>query len=262
MTDAQTIELADGRTLCFAHYGARDGRPVLYSHGAGSSRLEGAVYDAEARAAGVRIIAVDRPGCGQSSPKAHRSYTSNADDLCELADKLGIARFVVAGMSNGGAYTMAAALRLRDRVTAAIPINSSTPLHDPAARSVTPLVIQGSYALMRYAPRIGLRWAIRNMRKAEGPLRASIREALRQPDSPYLAQELALASHRWDFDHTAIAQPVDIFSGDRDGGYRYASVWAKQLPSGRLHVFAGGHGDFATPEAAKRIVAAMAAAGA
>src|SRR5581483_1157650 len=116
-----------------------------------------------------------------------------------------------------------AAFCLRDRVTAAIPINSSTPLHDPAARRVTPLVIQGSYALMRYAPRIGLRWAIRNMRKAEGPLRASIREALRQPDSPYLAQELALASHRWDFDHTAIAQadiatPACGRSSCRQGG--------------------------------------------
>src|SRR5262245_45477427 len=127
MQSPESITLSDGRTLCFERFGATDGRPVLYLHGAGSSRLEGEIYDQEAAAHGGQIIATDRPGCGGSSPAPGRTFVSCALDVRELADALGIERFVVAGMSNGGVYAMAAAARLPERVSTTIPINSSTP---------------------------------------------------------------------------------------------------------------------------------------
>jgi pimeloyl-ACP methyl ester carboxylesterase len=248
--------------LCFGRYGAPGGRPVIYLHGAGSSRIEGELYDQLAREAGIQIIATDRPGCGYSSPAPGRTFSSCALDVRELADALGIERFVVSGMSNGGAYAMAAAACLSDRVAAAIPINSSTPLHDPVARKATPLNIRLTYALMRYAAPVTM-WLIRgsgNTAKANDLIRRSAREATRQPTSGYLAQEIRLAGGDWDFDHTAIHQPVEIFTGDRDAGYHYARIWAQRLPAGRLHVFPGGHGDFAAPETLERIVATMASA--
>jgi len=260
-----SVPLADGRVLCFARYGASGGRPVLYLHGAGSSRIEGAVYDEAARAAGVEVIAPDRPGCGGSSPdprRAHASYTyaSYAADLCELADALGTPRFVVAGMSNGGAYAMAAAARLRDRVTAAIPINATTPVHDPMAWRASPLSTRLSYVLLRHAPFLAQRGVRRFAASGHGPLHRAAREALRQPHSGYIAQEVRLASTDWGFDHAAVAQPVEIFSGERDPGHGYAPAWARRLPAGRLHVIAGGHGDFGAPAAVEKIVAAMVAA--
>lgn len=260
--NSESITLADGRTLCFARYGATDGRPVIYLHGAGSSRIEGELYDQQARAAGVQIIATDRPGCGGSSPVPGRTFPGYALDLQELADTLGIERFVIAGMSNGGVYAMAAAARLPDRVTTAIPINTSTPLHDPVARQATPLRVRLSYALVRHAAALTL-WSLKrlaNSAKADDRVRRSAREVLRQPDSGYLAQEIRLASADWGFDHAAVTQPVEIFTGDRDPGYRYARIWASLLPAGRLHVFPGGHGGFEAPEARERIVAAMASA--
>ena len=262
MPNTESITLADGRTLCFGRYGATAGSPVLYLHGAGSSRLEGELYDEQARAAGLQIIATDRPGCGGSSPDSGRTYSSYALDLRELADALGIERFVVAGMSNGGAYAMAAAARLPDRVTAAIPINASTPVHDSIARRATPLAVRLAYALLRHSIPL-TRWSMKrvaNSAKTNDLLRQSIRESLRQPDSGYLEQEIRLVTAHWDFDHAAVAQPVEIFTGDRDGGYRYARIWAERLPAGRLHVFPGGHVDFVAPEAIARIVAAMASA--
>jgi hypothetical protein len=81
---------------------------------------------------------------------------------------------------------------------------------------------------------------------------------LRQPDSGYIAQEVRLASRDWGFDHVAVKQPVEIFSGEKDPGHGYAPIWAKRLPRGRLHVIPGGHGDFGA--SAQKIVAAMAAA--
>jgi len=262
MPTPESILLADGRTLCFARYGAAGGRPVIYLHGAGSSRIEGEIYDQEARAASVQIIATDRPGCGGSSPAPGRTFPGYAQDLRELADRLGIARFVVAGMSNGGAYAMAAAACLPDRVSTAIPINASTPLHDPVARRATPLGARLSYALIRHGGALVL-WSVKRQAKAPGPddpLRRSAREALRQPDSGYLAQEIRLCTTDWGFDHAAVVQPVEIFTGDRDAGFPYARIWAARLPAGRLHVFTGGHVDFAAPAARARIVAAMAAA--
>lgn len=256
----ESITLADGRTLCFARYGAAAGKPVLYLHGAGSSRLEGGFYEQAARAAGVQIIATDRPGCGGSSPASGRTFSSYALDLRELADQLRIGRFVVAGMSNGGAYAMAAAARLPDRVTAAIPINSSTPMHDPAARRASPLIVRLTYALTPHAAAYTRRSVRRFANSGDDLRHRSARESLRQPDSGYLEQELRLVTADWGFDHTAIAQPVEIFTGDRDAGYRYACMWAERLPVGRLHVFPGGHRDFAALEARERIVAAMASA--
>jgi pimeloyl-ACP methyl ester carboxylesterase len=258
----ESITLADGRTLCFARYGAPDGRPVIYLHGAGSSRIEGEIYEQEARAAGVQIISTDRPGCGGSSPAPGRTFSSYALDLRELADTLGIGRFVVAGMSNGGVYAMAAAARLPDRVTAAIPINTSTPLRDPIAHQATPFGVRLTYVLVRHAVPLTL-WSLKhfaNSAKADDLVRRSAREVVRQPDSGYLAQETSLATADWGFDHTAVAQPVEVFTGDRDPGYHYARIWAEKLPAGRLHVFPGGHGGFAEPEARERIVAAMASA--
>jgi pimeloyl-ACP methyl ester carboxylesterase len=260
--NSETITLADGRTLCFARWGANDGRPVIYFHGAGSSRIEGEIYDKEARAAGVQIIATDRPGCGGSSPAPGRTFLSYADDVAELADALGIERFVAAGMSNGGVYTMAIATRLAERVTAAIPINSSTPLHDPIAHRATPFGVHLSYALIRFAGPLTL-WSLRrlaNSPKTHDLVRRSAQEVLRQPNSGYLDEEVGLASADWGFDHAAIAQPAEIFTGDRDAGYRYARIWAERLPAGRLHVYSGGHGGFADPEPRGQIVAAMAAA--
>jgi pimeloyl-ACP methyl ester carboxylesterase len=262
MPKSELITLADGRTLCFARCGAPDGRPVIYLHGAGSSRIEGELYDQQARAAGVQIIATDRPGCGGSSPAPGRTFSGYALDLQELADALGIGRFVVAGMSNGGVYAMAAAARLPDRVTTAIPINTSTPLHDPLARQATPFGVRLTYALVRHAVPLTL-WSLKlfaNSTKAGDLVRRNAREVLRQPDSGYLAQETALASADWGFDHTAVAQPVEVFTGDRDPGYRYARIWAEQLPAGQLHVFPGGHGGFEALPARERIVAAMASA--
>jgi pimeloyl-ACP methyl ester carboxylesterase len=261
----ESITLADGRTLCFARYGARAGRPVIYLHGAGSSRLEGVYYDERARAAGITLIATDRPGCGGSSPDARRArpgytYSSYAEDIRELADALGIGTFVVAGMSNGGAYAMAAAARLRDRITAAIPINATTPVHDPIARRASPASTRLSYLLLRHAPFLALRGVRRFASSGDELRHRTAREALRQPDSGYIAQEIRLASRDWGFDHLAVSQPVEIFSGERDAGHGYAPIWAQRLPAGRLHVIAGGHGDFSAPAAVEKIVAAMAAA--
>src|SRR5450755_4002141 len=81
--------------------------------------LGGASYDEAARAAGLRWISPDKPGYGGSDYHRKRSLTGWGDDLAALAGHLGLDRFALAGESGGGPFTLAAALRLVGRVSAA-----------------------------------------------------------------------------------------------------------------------------------------------
>lgn len=119
--------LRDGRLLGWAEYGDPRGRPVLYLHGALSSRLEAAVLDETARQLGIRLLAVDRPGIGRSTPRRRAGLASFADDVRELADTLGLARFGLLGLSAGGGHAACIASRLPDRVTALVLCSSLCP---------------------------------------------------------------------------------------------------------------------------------------
>lgn len=117
---AGPLQLPDGRRLAWSTYGDPDGFPVFYLHGALSSRLEAEVLDASARELGVRLIGVDRPGIGGSSPVARRTFAGFARDLAALADAIGAGRFGLLGLSAGGPYALTAAAVLRERVTAVV----------------------------------------------------------------------------------------------------------------------------------------------
>jgi hypothetical protein len=96
------IELPDGRRLAYCECGARDGAPVFFFHGWPGSRLDFAPNDATAAAAGVRVIAVDRPGIGGSAPQGGRKVLDWPTDVAALADSLALDRFAVLGFSFGG----------------------------------------------------------------------------------------------------------------------------------------------------------------
>jgi pimeloyl-ACP methyl ester carboxylesterase len=111
-----TIELAKGRSLAYADYGPKDGRPVLWCHGGPGSRLEPQAVADDAGKAGFRIIGVDRPGYGGSTPVPGRSIGSWVPDAVTLAEHLDLGSFTAVGCSTGGAYALALAALEADRV--------------------------------------------------------------------------------------------------------------------------------------------------
>jgi pimeloyl-ACP methyl ester carboxylesterase len=111
------IQLSDGRKLGCLQVGTADGFPIFHFHGNGSSRLEVLLLADLARAAGVRLIGLDRPGIGDSNPAPGRGLTDWPVDVGQVADQLGIKRFAVEGVSAGGAYALACACRMADRLT-------------------------------------------------------------------------------------------------------------------------------------------------
>jgi len=106
---AVAVATPDGRKLTYLEVGDREGPLVLHNHGGPSSRFEAHLLADSASKNRLRLLCIDRPGMGQSSPQEARSYFGWADDLVTLADALGHHEFGVTGWSEGGPWALAAA---------------------------------------------------------------------------------------------------------------------------------------------------------
>lgn len=141
-----TVTLPDGRLLGYAEYGVPSGQPVLWFHGTpGAKRQIHPETRALARSHEVRLIAVERPGVGESTAHLYRSVAEFAADIAVLADALSVERFSVAGLSGGGPYALACAHELPDRVLAAAVLSGAAPSVGPDSPG------GGVVALARYA---------------------------------------------------------------------------------------------------------------
>src|SRR5690349_15451914 len=113
------IAVGDDRQIGFAEFGDPQGRAVFWLHGTPGARrqipMEARVY-AEQRQ--IRLIGVDRPGIGSSTPYQYDTVFAFAEDLRTIADTLGIDKFEVIGLSAGGPYTLACAAAMADWVIA------------------------------------------------------------------------------------------------------------------------------------------------
>jgi pimeloyl-ACP methyl ester carboxylesterase len=132
--ETNLLTLSDGRTLCYAEYGAAAGYPVLYCHGFPASRLEAQLALSAAEKLNVRVIAVDRPGYGRSDFQAGRGIDDWPRDVEALMDALQIRRFSVLGVSGGGPYAMVCAALLHNRVDKLGVVCGLGQLHDPDVR--------------------------------------------------------------------------------------------------------------------------------
>lgn len=130
--------LADGRTLAYTESGAPAGRAVFAFHGLPGSRLQRHPDESIARAAPLRVIHVERPGFGRSSPQPGRSLADWPRDVAALADQLRLERFAVTGISGGGPYAVACAAALGPRVTRAAVVSGIGPPGSMAGRMTVP----------------------------------------------------------------------------------------------------------------------------
>ena len=123
-----SIKLRDGRRIGFAEYGPPQGRPVLWFHGTpGARRQIPPTARSAAAERNVRIVALERPGVGASSPHPYDSVLDWADDVEQCVDHLGPDRFGIVGLSRGGPYVLACAHELTDRTVAAGVIGGVAP---------------------------------------------------------------------------------------------------------------------------------------
>jgi pimeloyl-ACP methyl ester carboxylesterase len=243
--DALTGQLAtrDGRTLAYLEVGDPDGPLVLHNHGGPSSRLEARLLADSASKNRLRLICVDRPGMGQSSPQKSRTYAGWADDLVTIADALGHHEFGVTGWSEGGPWALAAAayidpLRLR-HVTSIAPGSYGAFGDNWAAKYLSKADALGGSLALRFKPGFRLMYAALGITAKRFPetfvkqIRNSVndydRQVLLRPEigtafgdscaecfahgSDGLVRDAELLYRSWAFDVTTIERRVHMWQG-------------------------------------------------
>jgi pimeloyl-ACP methyl ester carboxylesterase len=111
------VAVGDDRQIGFAEFGDPQGRAVFWLHGTPGARRQIPIEARQfAERTHIRLIGVDRPGIGSSTPFQYPNVLAFADDLRTIADVLGIDQMAVIGLSGGGPYALACAAEMPERV--------------------------------------------------------------------------------------------------------------------------------------------------
>lgn len=113
-----SVVLDDGRVLEFWDGGDPGGRAVIYHPGTPVTRVLGRWGHEAAMDAGVRLLAINRPGYGGSTTVRKPGLRSVGRDTVELVRRLGLEQFAVFGSSGGGPYAVATELASNGAVRA------------------------------------------------------------------------------------------------------------------------------------------------
>ena len=266
MNDRQ-ITLSDGRVLAFADVGEPGWPCAFFFHGAPASRLRVAYLESELRRRRVRVISPDRPGYGGSSPQPNRAMDDWAADVRELADAVGVPRFVVAGHSSGGPYALACAAELQERVIGALVLAGVTDMAWPQAWNGYPrsevqiMRAESEDAAMALCSTLfgpdgddfmaasGFELSAPDERLYADPdvaslLSAARVEAFRQGVLGY-AQDVFVQGRPWPFDVRSIVSPVRVLHGEEDNllPRAHSRHTAEVVPGAELQMLAE-HGHF------------------
>jgi non-heme chloroperoxidase len=109
----------DGRPSFYIDDGNRQGRPVVFIGGQGTSLAAFQLTEfnrATRLALGLRMISVERNGFGESPLDPERGYADYANEVLAVLDHLGVDRFAIVAISGGGAYAAHLAATAPDRV--------------------------------------------------------------------------------------------------------------------------------------------------
>lgn len=150
--ETHILQLKDGRHLAYQCWGYPKGRPLYFFHGFPGSRFQAALVNKEALAAGVCLVAADRPGFGRSTPAPGRQIIDWPGDVEQLADHLGHTRFGVIGVSCGGPYALACALRLGDRLDYVGLLAGVGPMNVPEIRREQLPILRVMFYLAKLKP--------------------------------------------------------------------------------------------------------------
>jgi pimeloyl-ACP methyl ester carboxylesterase len=128
-----------------------DGTPVLMVHGIGSSADTWGDVPSRLSAQGIRVVALDLPGHGESS-KGPGDYSlgSLASTLRDLLDELAIDRAHLVGHSLGGGVSMQFAYQFPDRM-ASIVLESSGGLGEETFTGLRAASLPGSELVIKWA---------------------------------------------------------------------------------------------------------------
>jgi pimeloyl-ACP methyl ester carboxylesterase len=257
--------LPDGRLLGWAQWGSDSGTPVLFFSGAAMGRSLGFGAEAVARL-GVRLISVERPGLGASTPKPWRTLDDMATDIQHLASALALPHFSIVAFSQGAPFAFACAAAGLPQAVAVVSGQDDfnapdiAPLLHPDVAGMVrrvaedPAGFEATFAGMANAD---ILWklitghssdvdlAVYTTPGFEACYRRALREGFAQGGQGY-ARDLALAMGRWPFDVAHLQVPVELWYGGKDTSIVHSpdhgATLSRRIPTARLHLLpeAGG----------------------
>ncbi|KAK6064652.1 hypothetical protein SCUP234_12931 [Seiridium cupressi] len=104
MAISSDLTLPNGRKLSYAAYGSTSTTApvVFYHHGFPASHAEARLYDTAAQKHETRLIAIDRPGMGNSTHQPNRQLLDWPAHLLALTDHLKVEQFGILGANDAG----------------------------------------------------------------------------------------------------------------------------------------------------------------
>ncbi|WP_026957385.1 alpha/beta fold hydrolase [Aliagarivorans taiwanensis] len=253
------VSLRDGRTLGYSDIGRPDDPVLVMFPPSTGSRLQHHPCRQWLFDYGVRVIVVDRPGYGLSSPLPERSLLDHGNDIAELAEQLALDEFVVAGFCGGGAYALAACEVLSSRIRHAHLISSVTPYEAislfhgvkssnkllaylvlNAPQIANPLIALMSKVIIRqpnsYFDQVYASLGESDKQALNEPALLdnfvlALSEALRQGPQA-LAQDLRVLAQPWPMKLADLTTPLTLWHGEQDQHVpiRFARLLAQALP--------------------------------
>jgi pimeloyl-ACP methyl ester carboxylesterase len=215
---------------------------------------------------GIRLIGVDRPGMGLSTPHQFSQLVDFSGDIQALLERIGVEELGVVGLSGGGPYTLALAHDMPERVRAVVVLGGVAPsvgpeaadggivslaarfqpalkvLRDPVElslstviRAVRPLGHQALHLYARVSPIGDRRLLLRPEFEAMflDDLMGGRQWRLRAPFF-----DAVLFGREWGFNVRDVTIPVEWWHGDADHiiPFRHGEHMVSLLPNAHLHV--------------------------
>jgi pimeloyl-ACP methyl ester carboxylesterase len=265
-----TVAVRDGRRLSFAEFGSVHGPAIVWMHGTPGARrqvpLEARAYAAEK---GLRIIGIDRPGIGSSTPYLYENLFEWTRDLEVVLDHLGVETLRLMGLSGGGPYVLAAGAAMPDRVHGVGVMGGLGPTVGVDATEGGPIQLAVRLAPFINATRVPLSIALTQAIRVVKPVAGSIldlyasvqppgdKELLGRPEFKAMflddllngsrfqvsapLSDLILFTRHWGFDLSDVTVPVRWFHGDDDRivPLRHGQHCVDRLPDATMQVMDG-----------------------
>jgi pimeloyl-ACP methyl ester carboxylesterase len=256
---ARTAALDDGRAIAYACYGDASGDPVVFLHGTPGSRRLAGLFERAAAERGLRILAPDRPGYGESPPWPDHGLRDAPAVVTAVMDDADVSTAGLVAFSGGAPHALAVAGNEPDRITRVDIVSGATP---PAVSEEPPFLQRALQGLAARTPRLlgalfrGQAWAAR--RGSPEIVAAQYTEA--EPDEAFsdetvdivaedfveavtgpgaaTSREFARNATAWEIDLGAITSDVQLWHGARDTNVPLDDVeaLAETIPDASLTV--------------------------
>lgn len=271
--EQKLISLPGGRDLHVLTAGPEEGFPLVIHEGTPAGLVVYPPAVRTARARGLRVVMIARPGYEASTPRPGRTVGDVAEDVAAVLDDIGADTFITYGVSGGGPHALACAAKLPGRCLAAASVAGVAPYRaegldflagmGPENLTEFGAALKGPDALTPYLEGEAVAFGqvtaddivaafgglVSDADKAAltgeyaATLAASLRAALRGGVAGWRDDDLAFTAD-WGFDLAGLAAPVAVWQGDQDRMVPYAhGQWlAAHIPGARVHLKPGeGH---------------------